>query len=111
MTIYETLKNIKQEDKKIILYKIAEIYSNSDELLSFIDGLQNDNIDFVFNIVFAWNTEKRDRIREDENEDFQKLIWKISELSVKVNKLIIEWKEFLSNEKDDKDLEKLEEMF
>lgn len=111
MALNEKFKSIKQEDKKIILYKITEIYSDNDELLKFMDELDKDNIDFVFDIVFAWNTENRDRIRENENKDFQKLIWKISELSIKVNKLIIEWKEFLSDEKDDNDLKKLEEIF
>ncbi len=111
MISLEKIKNLTQENKKLILYKVAEIYSDDDELLVFMDNLEWEDIDIVFDIVFAWSEDERNKKWIKENEKINKLIWEISELNNKVNKLIISQKEFVEESKDNDRLKKLENMF
>lgn len=111
MISLEKIKNLTQENKKLILYKVAEIYSDDDELLVFMDNLEWEDIDIVFDIVFAWSEDERNKKWIKENEKINKLIWEISELNNKVNKLIISQKEFVEESKDNDRLKELENMF
>lgn len=111
MAINETFKNITQENKKLILYKITEIYSENDELLDFMDKLEWNYIDTVFNIIFAWNEKERNKIWNEENEKNNKLLSWINELYNKVNQHIIQQKEFIEEGKDEDRLKELESMF
>lgn len=111
MISFEKIKKLTQENKKLILYKVSEIYSDDDELLNFMDSLEWEDIDVVFDIVFAWNEGERNTKWIKENEKINKLIWEISELNNKVNKLIISQKEFIDEGKDDARLKEIENMF
>lgn len=111
MISFEKIKKLTQENKKLILYKVSEIYSDDDELLNFMDSLEWEDIDVVFDIVFAWNEGERNTKWIKENEKINKLIWEISELNNKVNKLIISQKEFIDAGKDNARLKEIENMF
>mgnify|MGYP007013921195 CR=1 FL=1 len=100
MILPKKYQNLPQVKKKLILYKFAEIYSDSDELLNFMDNLEWDDINFVFNVVFAWNNIERQEFWNKQNDSLKKMLWKINELSKKINSLIIQEKEFLTTAED-----------
>lgn len=107
----KNLQKLNENEKKLILYKIIEIYSNDDELLNTIDELEWESINKIFDIIFAWNENERNKKRIKENENINKLIWEISMLNNKINKLIISQKEFTEESKDEDRLKELENMF
>lgn len=107
----KNLQKLTENEKKLILYKIIEIYSDDDELLNTVDELEWEVINKIFDIIFAWNENERNKKRIKENEKIKKLIWEISMLNNKINKLIISQKEFTEERKDDDRLKELENMF
>jgi len=107
----KNLQKLTENEKKLILYKIIEIYSDDDELLNTVDELEWEVINKIFDIIFAWNENERNKKRIKENEKIKKLIWEISMLNNKINKLIISQKEFTEEWKDDDRLKELENMF
>jgi len=107
----KNLQKITENEKKLILYKIIEIYSDDEELLNTIDELDWESINTIFDIIFAWSEKERNKKRIKENEKINKLIWEISMLNNKINKLIISQKEFTDESKDENRLKELENMF
>ena len=107
----KNLQKLTENEKRLILYKIIEIYSDDDELLNTVDELEWEVINKIFDIIFAWNENERNKKRIKENEKINKLIWEISMLNNKINKLIISQKEFTEEWKDEDRLKELENMF
>lgn len=110
MSIKEKFKNLSQEDKKLVLYKFAEIYSDSDELLDFMDNLKWDEVNSVFDIIFAWNEKERENLWNKEDEKFKKLLGKINELGTKINTSIVQEKELLNKSKEQKDFSNIDNL-
>lgn len=110
MKLPESFNTLSQENKKVVLYKIAEIYWWDDELLEFIDSLEWDNIDTICNIVFAKNHEEREKLRNDEFNSLWKTIEEIDLLRNSIDKLIIEITEFSQKIEDEKNVEDIEDI-
>lgn len=105
------LKKLTEKEKKLILFKLVEIYSDDDELLNSVDELESESVDTILDIIFAWNENERNKKWINENEKINKLVWKISILNNKINKLILSQKEFIEEWIDSDRLKELENMF
>ena len=110
MKLPESFHKLSQENKKVILYKITEIYWWDDELLEFIDSLEWDNINTICNIVFAENKETREKLWNDEFSSLWKTIEEINLLKNSIDKLIIELTEFSEKVDEEKDIENIEDV-
>lgn len=105
------LKKLTEKEKKLILFKLVEIYSDDDELLNSVDELEWESVDTILDIIFAWNENERNKKWINENEKLNKLVWKISMLNNKINALILSQKEFKEEWNDSDRLKELENMF
>ena len=110
MKLPESFYTLSKDNKKVILYKITEIYWWDDELLKFIDSLEWNNIDTVCNIVFAANNEERERLRNEEFDSLWKTVEEINFLKNSIDKLIIELTEFSEQAKEEKEIEDVEDL-
>jgi hypothetical protein len=110
MKLPESFNTLSQKNKKVVLYKIAEIYWWDDDLLEFIDSLEWDNIDTICNIVFAKNHEEREKLRNDEFNSLWKTIEEIDLLRNSIDRLIIEITEFSQKIEDEKNVEDIEDI-
>ena len=111
MKIPESFYSLSQDNKKVILYKIAEIYWWEGELLEFIDSLEWEDIDTICNIVFAKNSEEREKLRDKELDSLWKTVEEIGFLRNSIDKLIIELTEFSEKAEEEKEIEEIEDIF
>jgi len=109
MKLPERFQTLSSENKKIILYKVAEIYWWDDKLLNFIDSLEGDDIDVVCNIIFAENENEREILRKNELANLEKTVEEIEFLNNNIDKLAIEISEFSEKINEETDIENIED--
>lgn len=106
MTIPEKFNKLTRQQKKQILYKVCEIYSDSDDFLDYINELDNESTEFVWKLFFSakWENE-RNTLWEKEYEKYEKLINNIKDLKRLVDMLWLEMEETFQNLENNSDEE------
>lgn len=90
--------------KKAVLYKFAEIYSNDDSLLKFIDSLDEEQLNFACNFIFTKDNSDREKLRESEKKKLWQTITDIDFLNQKLSKIQLEYQELKDDDQNSNEL-------
>jgi len=98
MQILEKIKALPLEKRKNVLYKIAEIYSEDEELLNFIDNLQwEDQVNFVCDVLFS-GKENREKLWMETDIEIKHILEKLQQENIKANLLSLEIEELVKKQ-------------
>lgn len=107
MQVQDQIKNLPLEKRKMVLYKIVEIFSNDGDLLNFIDNLQwEEQVNFVCDILLAWK-ENRENLWKEVDIEMQKMLNWLQQEKVKVDLLSLEIEELMKENEEIFDAEKI----
>lgn len=108
MQVSEKIKALPLDKRKRVLYKIAEIYSDDEELLNFIDNLQwETQVNFVCDVLFS-GKENREKLWTETDIEVKHMLGQLQQENMKANLLLLEIQEFIKNQEDENilDIEK-----
>lgn len=99
MKLPKHYKNLDIEQKRIVVANLISQFGN-DEIQKQIDKFTREQIEFLFTYFFTESKEKRERMWYDMQTEYEATLKEIEYIAEKIQKLNIEYSEFLSKQED-----------
>lgn len=99
MKLPEQYKKLTIEQKRIVVANLIAQYWN-EEIQGLINNIGDEQIEFLFTYFFTESKEKRERMWADMQKKYESKVREIEYIAEKIQLLNIQYKEFLSSQKD-----------
>ena len=99
MKLPEQYKNLTIEQKKTVVSNLIAQYWNND-IQGLVDHISNEQTEFLFKYFFTESKEKREKMWADMQKKYESKVREIEYIAEKIQLLNIQYKEYLSSQKD-----------
>ncbi len=105
MKLPEQYKDLDIKQKKIVVSNLIMQYWN-EENQDMIDGLTNEQVEFLFTYLFTESKEIRDRMRDNMQKKYELLLKDLKNVADKLQKLNLQFSELLAEKQDIEEFKK-----
>lgn len=105
MKLPEQYKDLDIKQKKMVVSNLIMQYWN-EENQDMIDGLTNEQVEFLFTYLFTESKEIRDRMRDNMQKKYELLLKDLKNVADKLQKLNLQFSELLAEKQDIEEFKK-----